>query len=198
MSIFLGVSAFVALQNAWTQMKPTSSRPLRLERQFGSDFNQISTLIMSHSDLNKCDFIRACTPIPMLVHRFAGNLVAIAAKKSVSARPGPILEGTLGRRMGRGRAGMAPTSGSGWVRNAVTQSTWRVWTGPLRTRDGTWTGPGSDPDEGLDGTRRDSNRLLGLSESVARRRETSPHTNLILWGNLLCWRSMATEQSIRR
>ena len=30
------------------------------------------------------------------------------AKKSVSARPGPILEGTLGSRMGPGRAGMAP------------------------------------------------------------------------------------------
>ena len=28
-----------------------------------------------------------------------------------------------------------------------------------------WTGPGSDPDEALDGTRRDSNRLLGLSDS---------------------------------
>ena len=64
------------------------------------------------------------------------------AKKSVSARPGPILEGTLGSRMGPGRAGMAPTSGPGWVRNTVKQSTWRIWTGPPRTRDGTWTGPG--------------------------------------------------------
>ena len=36
--------------------------------------------------------------------------------------------------------------------------------GPRR-RDGTLTGPGSDPGEGLDGTPRDSNRLLGLSES---------------------------------
>ena len=64
------------------------------------------------------------------------------AKKSVSARPGPIVEGTLGSRMGPGRAGMAPTSGPGWVRNTVKQSTWRIWTGPPRTRDGTWTGPG--------------------------------------------------------
>ena len=86
------------------------------------------------------------------------------AKKSVSARPGPILEETLGTRMGPGRAGMAPTSGLGWVRNTVKQSTWRIWTGPLGTRDGTWTGPGSDPGEGLDGTPKDSNRLLGLSD----------------------------------
>ena len=88
------------------------------------------------------------------------------AKKSVSARPGPILEGTLGSRMGRGRAGMAPTSGPAWVRNAVKQSTWRIWTGPLETRDGTWTGPGSDPGKGLDDTLRDSNRLLGLSDKL--------------------------------
>ena len=54
-------------------------------------------------------------------------------KKSVSARPGPILEGTLGTRMGPGRGGMGPTSGPGWVRNTVKQ-----------TRDRTWTGPGSD------------------------------------------------------
>ena len=66
--------------------------------------------------------------------------------------------------MGPGRAGMAPTSGPGWARNAGKQSTWRIWTWPLGTRDGTWTGPGSDPGEGLDGTPRDSNRLLGLSE----------------------------------
>ena len=76
------------------------------------------------------------------------------AKKSVSA----------GTRMGPGRAGMAPTSGLGWARNAGKQSTWRIWTGPLGTWDGTWTGPGSDPGEGLDGTPRDSDRLLGLSE----------------------------------
>ena len=88
------------------------------------------------------------------------------AKKSVSARPGPILEGTFGSRMGPGRAGMAPTSGPGWVRNAVKQSTWRIWTGPPRTRDGTWMGPESDPGKGQDGTPRDSNRLLGLSEWV--------------------------------
>ena len=87
------------------------------------------------------------------------------AKKSVSAHPGPILEGTLGTRMGPGRAGMA-TSGPGWVRNAVKQSTWRIWTGPLRTQDGTWTGPGSDPGEARDGTPRDSNRPLGLSEKI--------------------------------
>ena len=35
------------------------------------------------------------------------------------------------------------------IRNAVNQSTWRIWTGPLRTRDGIWTGPGSDPGEGF-------------------------------------------------
>ena len=46
---------------------------------------------------------------------------------------------TLGTRMGPGWAGVAPTSGPGWVRNAVKQSTWRIWTGPLRTRDGIWT-----------------------------------------------------------
>ena len=57
-----------------------------------------------------------------------------------------------------------PYLGTGWVQNAVKQSTWRIWTGPLQTRDGIWTGPGSDPGEGLDGTLRDSNRLLGLSE----------------------------------
>ena len=79
------------------------------------------------------------------------------------SRPDP--EGTLGTRMGPGRAGMAPTSGPGWVRNAVKQSTWRIWTGPIRTRDGTWTGPGSDPGKGLDGTPRNSNRLLGLSDN---------------------------------
>ena len=45
------------------------------------------------------------------------------AKKSVSALPGPTLKGTLGSRMGPGRAGMAPTSGPEWVRNAVKQST---------------------------------------------------------------------------
>ena len=77
------------------------------------------------------------------------------AKKSVSARPNPIPEGTLGTRVGPGRAGMAPTSGPGWVRNAVKQSTWRMWTGPLRTRDETWTGP-------------DRNRRLGLSDSGFR------------------------------
>ena len=82
------------------------------------------------------------------------------AVKSVSPRPGPILEGTPGR------AGMA-TSGPEWVRNAVKQSTWRIWTGPVRTQDGTWTGQGSDPDEGLDGTPRGGNRLLGLSEKSA-------------------------------
>ena len=37
--------------------------------------------------------------------------------------------------------------------------------GTTWTRDGTWTGPGSDPGEGLDGTPRDSNRLLGLSDT---------------------------------
>ena len=80
-------------------------------------------------------------------------------RSPVSARPGPILE----ERMGPGWAGVALTSGPGRVRNAAKQSTWRIWTGPLRTRDGIWTGPGSDPGEGLDGTPRDSNRLLGLS-----------------------------------
>ena len=86
------------------------------------------------------------------------------AKGSVSARPGPTLEGTLGSRMGPGRAGMAPTSGPGWVRNTVKQSTWRIWTGPPR--------PGMGPGRAQDRTQarvwmappRDSNRLLGLSE----------------------------------
>ena len=50
----------------------------------------------------------------------------------------------------------------------VEQSTWRIWTGPLRTRDGAWTGPASDPGEGLDGTPSDSHRLLGLPESMTR------------------------------
>ena len=94
----------------------------------------------------------------------ANHPLSEVAEKSVSARPGPILEGTVGTRMGPGRAGMAPTSGPGWVRNAGKQSTWRIWMGPLRIRDGTWTGPGPDPGEGLDGTPRDSNRLLGLSD----------------------------------
>ena len=89
----------------------------------------------------------------------------VGSGKEVCFGPSPDPEGTLGTRMGPGRAGMAPTSGPGWVRNAVKQrGTWRIWTGPLRTRDGTWTGPGSDPGEGLDGTPRNSNRLLGLSE----------------------------------
>ena len=35
---------------------------------------------------------------------------------------------------------------------------------PFGPGDGIWTGPGSDPGEGLDGTPRDSNRLLGLSD----------------------------------
>ena len=104
-----------------------------------------------------------------------------AAEKSVSARPGPILEGTLRSRMGPGRAGINPTSGPGWVRNAGKQSTWRIWTGPPRTRDGTWTGPGPDPGVGLDGTPRDSNRLLGLSDR-----------SLVLWDS--CWRSAASQQ----
>ena len=78
------------------------------------------------------------------------------AKKSVSAR--------LQARSWR-RAGMAPTSGAGRIRNTAKQSTWRIWTGPLRTRDGTWTGPGwNQAREGLDGTPRDSSRPLGLSD----------------------------------
>ena len=73
-----------------------------------------------------------------------------------------------------------PDSGAGWDQDRpgwppprdldgsetlVEQNTWRIWTGPLRTQDGTWTGPGSDTNEGLHGTPRDSNRLLGLSEA---------------------------------
>ena len=84
------------------------------------------------------------------------------AKQSVSARPGPILGGTLGSRTGPGRAGMAPTSGR--VPNTVKQSTWRIWTGHL--------GPGMGPGRAQDRTQarvwmaplRDSNRLPGLSE----------------------------------
>ena len=43
------------------------------------------------------------------------NRFSEVAKKSVSGRPGPILEGTPGTRTGPGRAGMTPTSGPGWV-----------------------------------------------------------------------------------
>ena len=75
---------------------------------------------------------------------YFGQFLSEVAKKSVSARPGPILEGTLGSRMGPGRAGMAPTSGLGWVRNAVKQSTWRIWTDPFR--------PGMGPGWAQDGT----------------------------------------------
>ena len=89
-------------------------------------------------------------------------------KKSVSAHPGPILE----ERSGPG----LDQDGPGWggphlprdldgSENAVNQSTWRIWTGSFRTRDGIPTGLGSDPGEGLDGTPRNSNRLLGLSDS---------------------------------
>ena len=92
---------------------------------------------------------------------FTMHLVCTLLKEVRFGRPGPILGETLGTRMGPGRAGMAPTSGPGWVRSTVKQSTWRIRTGPLGTRDGTCTGPGSDPG---DGTPRDSNRLLGLSE----------------------------------
>ena len=74
--------------------------------------------------------------------------------------------------------GMAPTSGPGWIRNAGKQSTWRIWTGPLRTRDGTWTGLGPDPCEGLDGTPRDSNRLLGLSDKIRTSSTTTRDRNL--------------------
>ena len=61
--------------------------------------------------------------------------------------------------------GWPPPQDLDWVRSAVKQSTWRIWTGPLRTWDGTWTGPG----EGLDGTPTDSNRPLGLSDTQTRR-----------------------------
>ena len=71
-------------------------------------------------------------------------LYSEVAKKSVSARPVPILEGTLGSRMGPGRPGMAPTSGPGWVRNTAKQSTWRIWMGPL--------GPGMGPGRAQDRT----------------------------------------------
>ena len=50
---------------------------------------------------------------------------------------------------------MAPPRHPGWVRNTVKRSTWRTW------------GPGprmGNPGEGLDGTPRDSNRRIGLSE----------------------------------
>ena len=72
------------------------------------------------------------------------------AKMSVSAHRGPILEGTLGSRMGPGGAGMAPPLWT-WM-GPKCKKAWRTWTGPLQIRDGTWTGPGSDPAEGLDGT----------------------------------------------
>ena len=85
--------------------------------------------------------------------------------------------------MGPERAGMAPTSGPGWIRNAVKQSTWRIWTGPLRTRDGTWTGPGSDPGEGLDGTPRNSNRLLGLSDFLRIALRGAKNCESQVWGD---------------
>ena len=66
--------------------------------------------------------------------------------------------------MGPGRAGMAPTSGPGWVRNTVKQSTWRIWTGPPRTRDGTWTGQDGTQARVWMAPPRDSSRLVGLSE----------------------------------
>ena len=87
------------------------------------------------------------------------------AKKSVSARPGPILEGTLGSRMGPGRAGDGPHLGT--------------WMGPKHCKtkhmanlDRTTSDPGWDLDGPRIGTQarvwmappRDSNRLLGLSE----------------------------------
>ena len=70
------------------------------------------------------------------------------AKKSVSASPGPILKGRLGTRMGPGWAGMAPTSGPGWVRNAIKQSTWRIWDGTPSDPGWDLDGPGSDSGEG--------------------------------------------------
>ena len=80
-----------------------------------------------------------------------------------------------GTRMGRD----GPTSGPGRGRNAVKQNTWRIWTGPLRTRDGTWTGIGSDTGEGLDGTPRDSSRPLGLPELNHNDCVFSPRTNFM-------------------
>ena len=113
--------------------------------------------------------LRAPGPATLLSHKCCSPLLVKArpsevAKKSVSARPGPILEGMLRSRMGPGRAGMAPTSGPGWVSNAVKQSTWRIWTGPLRTRDGTWMGTGSDPGKGLDGTPSNSGAGNGCAD----------------------------------
>ena len=97
-----------------------------------------------------------------------GGAALFDDSKSVSARPGPD-PGRKAREQDGTRTGRdgPHNSGSGWVRNAVKQSTWPIWTGPLRTRDGpgTWTGPGSDPCEGLDGIPRDNNRLPGLSEN---------------------------------
>ena len=67
------------------------------------------------------------------------------AKKSVSARPGPILDGTLGTRMGPGRAGMAPTSGPGCCK-----------TKHMANLDGTTSDPGWDLEGPRIGPRRGS------------------------------------------
>ena len=75
--------------------------------------------------------------------------------------PGRNARDRVGTRTGRDGPHLGTWT---WVRNAVKQSTWRIWTGPLRSRDGTWTGPGSDPGEGLDGTSKDSKRPLGFSD----------------------------------
>ena len=79
--------------------------------------------------------------------------ISEVAKKSVSARPGPILEGTLASRMGPGRAGMAPTLGT-WMgpkycKNKAHGESGRDTLGPGmgpgraqdRTQAGVWMAP---------------------------------------------------------
>ena len=66
--------------------------------------------------------------------------------------------------MGPGRAGVAPTSGPGWVRMLKNKAHGKSGRDPFGPGMGSGRAPGSDPGEGLDGTPRDSNRLLGLSE----------------------------------
>ena len=65
-----------------------------------------------------------------------------------------------GTRTGRG----GPHLGTWMGPKCWKQSTWRIWPGPPRTRDGIWMGPGSDQARVWMAPSRDSNRLLGLSD----------------------------------
>ena len=92
------------------------------------------------------------------------------AKTSVSACPGSILEGMLGTRMGPERAGMALTSGPGWVRNAVKHSTC-----DMANLDGTPSDPGWD----LEGPR--IGPRWGSEQHPPTARNHFPLTSAIIW-----------------